>query len=229
MKLLAIVLLSSFGVFAAQCICQYPNVDSDYGRGYEKEILAYKAGCSLWLSKQKSCSSRSIVDINSDLLNMIKPTTKFVKLGFVGHWPGSDESVKFLDEVVRPIVETSDISFGIDNTACRPMENAKLVQDSIQSYSYSQNYITFKGAQTDSIGIWDKLTRILRKADLMAFADSRKKLKYPSCKSMTNKICLRKVVMNQSGKCSSNNKEISLSCRRSKLSKKIKVWKYTNL
>lgn len=199
MKLVIIAMLSSISLFAAQCICQYPGVDSDYGKGYKKEILAYKAGCSLWLSKARNCKSKKIVNINQSLESILKPYTKVVKLGFVGHWSGSVESVQFIDEVIKPIVESRNISFEIDNTACKPMKDAQLVQDSIESYYYSSNYITFKGAQTDSIGMWDKLTRILKKADLMAYADSRNSLKYPKCKTMINRVCLKKIVTDQKG------------------------------
>lgn len=210
---------------AALCLCQYPTENSKYGSGYKEEVSLYKLGCKFWLLTQKNCHSRKTINIEDSLQSLAKRSNEVIKLGFVGHWSGTIETVKFLDNRIEPLIMQTGVSIEIDNTACSPMENPELVLKTIKNYSLGSAYLKVKGSQATSIGMWDKLTPLLASADVYAVADSRREqVMYPSCSQHINMPCYKDQT-NEKALCISNGKLKTISCKRTKLSSHLLFWR----
>lgn len=195
MKFLFLLLaLSSLPAFADVCICQYPKWDAEFGAGYDEEVGFYKMGCSLWLMSEMGCRKEKITNINNDLKpyldQVLRPKEK-IRIGYVGHWESSIEFVFYLKRKVEPLLSVYKTPIKVDNTACLAMEDAELVQEYLETIPSTKDvYLKVQGAQTTSIGMWDKVWPGKRKADLVARGDSLGTISvYPACKEFLKKGC----------------------------------------
>lgn len=195
MKFLFLLLLSiSASAYADVCICQYPKKDAKYGRGFKKEVFFYKMGCAAWLITEKECRKQKIIDINKPLssyLDKVLKQDEKIRLGYVGHWKSSNALISFLKKEVEPLMGKYRSPILVDNTACLAMNDAEKVQRYLDSIPSTESlYMSVKGNQTTSIGMWDKLSVGYRKADLVAYADSRgTSFNYPACNVFLEKRC----------------------------------------
>jgi hypothetical protein len=100
------------------CICQT-------GATPEYQVKFFKLGCSTW-SMSQSCSEKITISINDSINEVLnqRPHVKSVKLGYVGHWASSKQTVEFLDKEIKPAVINHGVYFDIHNTACSSMSNA---------------------------------------------------------------------------------------------------------
>jgi len=196
-SILILLGLFSLSAFADVCICQYPKEDAKYGGGYKGEIGFYKMGCSLWLVGERKCRKNKIMDINIPLTEYLDELDEEleegekVRVGYVGHWGSSSELVDYIKNEIVPVTKKYNVPVSVENTACYGMEDPQLVSKYLHSlYSNESNYITVEGTQTTSIGMWDKVSFAFRKADLVAFADSREEAAiYPKCEEFLNRRC----------------------------------------
>lgn len=228
---LALLTLCSLPAFADICICQYPEEDAKFGMGRQGEIGFYKMGCALWLMRESYCRREKIVNINIPLepyLSKALLGNEKVRIGFVGHWESSMEYVDYLRADIEPLLQKFQVPFEINNTACYAMNDPEFVQDYLNTVSSSGNaYIKVEGAQTASIGMWDKVLIHRQKADLVAFADSRKKTPaYPYCKEFLNRNCST-YQDRESGSCAETDGSLSnLICQKSIGERNVRKWIY---
>jgi hypothetical protein len=184
----------SLSAIADVCICQYPKQDARYGAGFKGEIGFYKMGCGAWLLSQTKCRKEKIIDINETLepyLNERLRSNEKIRIGFVGHWSSSDELVDYLDNDIVPLMQKYNSPIEVDNTACDGMNDPQSVQDYLATLkTQKDSYLSVQGSQTTSIGMWDKLSISFRKADLIAYADTRGNRDiYPKCEIFHKKRC----------------------------------------
>jgi hypothetical protein len=186
--------LFSISAFADICICQYPKENSRFGGGYSGEIGFYKMGCAAWLLSETQCRKEKIIDINLSLepyLNERIRSNEKIRIGFVGHWSSSRELVRYLDADIVPLMKKYNTSIEVDNTACSGMSDPESVQAYLEGIEISdETYLRVEASQVTSIGMWDKLSISFRKADLVAFGDTRgSDNMYPKCEIFYKKRC----------------------------------------
>jgi hypothetical protein len=197
--------LSSFPVFASQCcFCEIGNYPVNE-RGW------YKNGCQLWLSSQKNCTTKEIVDQNTHYASKDLKCNQIV-LGYVGHWENSYETVTYLNNIIAPLMERHPASVFIDNTACSAMKDPELVLNKIQQIKRSQNQkLIVRGNQVISIGKWDTLFG--KGYNFWAQVQTDKsEVIYPQCKDFDGYNCWTPDQINEQGLCVAGKKMRTLKC-----------------
>jgi hypothetical protein len=191
-----IVLVSSINVTLADvCICTVSSRHgSEYGGAPVSEIFWHKMGCSIWNDRQKTCRIRTTMAIDEDLEGFLEQhhqDGEKVKIGYVGHWSSSNETVGYLNDEISPLVQKFNGDFYINNTACLSMKEPQKVKKAIDAIPRTQDQkIVFKGTQTVSIGIFDDITLHLKKADLWSRVSTEdNEISYPKCSAYRYKSC----------------------------------------
>ncbi len=232
MKFLFWILVFAKSTFADICICQYPNTDTHYGQGKKGEIGFYKLGCAYWYQTQKDCRLTETIDINDSLKPFLDKRIRSdekIKIGYVGHWSGSYTTLKYLDNEIKPLLDRYRVSIEIDNTACEPLNDPKLVYNHIKKYELQEGtFLRVEGAQGTSIGMWDKLSRNYRFADLLAYADTRETSPgYPDCSKYLNQKCTKHQA-NEYGYCKVNSFLKRIYCNGNQANKEAKrfTWRH---
>lgn len=202
MKKIVIFLMASFlftttGSAAAAehdlCICQT-------GTEPQIEVGIYKLGCKFWNSIQ-SCSKKMTVSFSDSLDNILSENSwaRSIRLGYVGHWSSSYETVNFLSREIVPAIRKHDISFSIDNTACSSTDDPYQILGYLKIIPEADR-ISFSGNQAISTGMWDRL--LIGKNNFWAKISGKKlKVTYPSCKEFENKNCFGMFQLHSTGVC----------------------------
>jgi len=202
----------SASAFADICICQYPKKNSRFGAGYTGEIGFYKMGCAAWLLSETKCRKEKIIDINKSLEPYLDQKIRYnekIRIGFVGHWSSSRELVRYLSADIVPLMTKYNIPIEVDNTACSGMSDPESVQAYLETVQKSdESYLRVEASQVTSIGMWDKLSISFRKADLVAYGDTRGgDNMYPKCEVFHRKRCTG-FQSREIGKCVDENGQI---------------------
>ncbi|HPI41855.1 MAG TPA: hypothetical protein PLJ21_13680, partial [Pseudobdellovibrionaceae bacterium] len=185
------------------CICETGNYPKE-------EIGFFYQGCRFWLDDQKNCSSQWIVEENTNYsvkhkeigLDCINGS---LKIGFVGHWFNSQQTLKYIDKILLPAMKTLNVDVSVENTACLAMENASSVQEHIVKRSQESRWpagkqMVFAGNQASSVGIWEKFMGSGYNFTATA-ATFISEVFYPSCKTFENRNCLVSVQKNEQAHC----------------------------
>jgi len=223
-----LTLLYSFSSFSTICICQFPDENSRHGQGRKGEIAFYKLGCSYWIKSQKDCRESKVKNINDSLSEYLDKRilpNDLVKIGYVGHWSESYSTIRYLEQEIKPILDRYRVSIEVDNTACDPLKNPNLVFNHIKKYILQiGTYLRIQGAQTTSIGMWDKLSAKFKYADLLAHADTRDTVPgFPKCSTYINERCT-KHQHKEYGYCTNNESLKKIYCKKKTQSSKQKYW-----
>lgn len=215
-SLITLLFLFSFSTLADVCICQYPGLDAKYGGANKGEIGFYKLGCAAWLLAQTQCRSQVVINENANLneyIGQIRSTEEKIKIGYVGHWTSSKTTIDYLDDIIYPMIMKYKVPVHVENTACSSMDNPQTVFDKLDEYKLpSGAYIRYKGNQTTSFGLWNKVITKYNKANLYAIADTRYKSPlYPYCDDYKGRSCIE--AQNKDiGSCISNGQLQKLQC-----------------
>lgn len=203
------LIFSSVSVFANDiCICEI-------GRYPQEQQGFFKAGCNIWLGGQK-CSKSKIVESGYDYRNELNENDSDqlkYKIGYVGHWSGSSETINHIETSIYPLIKNGN-SVYYDNTACSGQSNAENVQKYLNSLKLNPGQeITVKGNQAISIGKWDVV--LANSANFWAITSSKFNApKYPACKDFKNSSCMHWVQQGDSGLCSEKNGSVKrLFCK----------------
>jgi hypothetical protein len=202
-KFTLVLLYLVFGTGIAQakggacCACQTGTYPSN-------QVAFFSAGCKLWLAGQNDCDQSMTIPQLDGVSGLPSSCDgKVVKLGYVGHWSSAYQSANFLDVLMYEGVQKRQMSFEVDNTACRGMDKPQEVADRMASAQFPPGkYITYKSNQVISVGMWDGI--LVGKSNLWAQYDSRtQQTTYPTCKEFESKGCtdLGGVQANETGSC----------------------------
>lgn len=182
------------------CYCEigaYPSQQQKY----------FRSGCYLWLNQQKKCDSKKTVvhdhDYRTDLLNHKNIN---LKIGYVGHWSGTDETIQYIDQTIIPLIrEFSLTTAEIDNTACMALQQPYRVHEFVKSQRLPANsQLTFKGNQVNSIGMWEKI--LGPSLNLNAVVSTRyDQVAFPRCLIFEGQSCMKNPQANNSGLCIDQN------------------------
>ena len=189
MKFAFVFLCLVFGAGFAQakggacCACQT-------GSFPDNQVPFFSAGCKLWLAGQKNCDQSMTIPEDQGLSALPESCDgKLVKLGFVGHWMSSSQSASFIENLFQDGVIKRQMSFQVDNTACRGMDNTEYLEDRLSSLKFPDNkYVVFRANQVVSVGMCDDL--MVGHSNLWAQYDSRTKhTTFPRCVEFEGKGC----------------------------------------
>lgn len=183
----AVFFLSTTFAFASDydlCICQTGSAPSN-------QIGFFKVGCTQWNATQR-CDKKIIVDQAESLEKIIgaMPEVKTVKLGYVGHWGSSRQTVEFLNEQVVPAIKEHKVSFNIDNTACLATNNPFVIKNYLSELDKEiASNIFFRGNQVVSTGGWDSF--LPQKTNLWStISGETQEVTFPSCQSFAGRACI---------------------------------------
>lgn len=179
------------------CLCET-------GNSPKNEVPFYRAGCKLWLASQ-SCHEKKVISIDDDLDSAIPRTSdgKKVKLGYVGHWSTTGESIDYILDRILPLNKGRRISFFIHNTACYATKDTYILQDLMNLINIDpETSITFQGNQAASVGMWEKF--IPFKENMYSIVGSNLSAPiFPPCEEFQGKRCLGSIQLNEQGFCTS--------------------------
>jgi hypothetical protein len=167
------------------CLCQT-------GTEPDIEKPAYAAGCQIWLNNQVGCHQKVMEEYNT-LMNFPQSWRNGVlRLGYVGHWRNSRETVDFLSRAIIPAVWGRNLSVDWHNTACGVMDDPTFVQTYLRNAANidTRTYVSVTGAQTISIGIWAGLLPPTANVPATVRSD-RVNPSYAACEDYRNKACVR--------------------------------------
>lgn len=195
------------------CICQTSG-----------QASSLKMGCSAWFVGEE-CKEKVVVSESKSISNIIDEFdhVEDIKIGYVGHWTSSGESVSFLQEQIIPAIKKHDVNIEIDNTACRatsyPYEIVKYLKEDAADYAHK---IKFKGNQVTSTGLWD--SALPGKNNFWAIVDGDKlSVEFPKCSEFENQVCWGKFQGDEIGIChdEERDKYVELECH--KTTRKVQV------
>jgi hypothetical protein len=176
------------------CICET-------FKGIAKERPFYELGCNLWLSRQLGCNKkilRQFEGTTDENLVTYKPLEVpaeceggRLRLGYVGHWSSTLQSLRYLQNNVIPAMKKYDVDIDIDNTACTSMQVGEVFSKIKNNLGIPRGKtLRFRGNQVTSIGEWQSIDPLV-KANVPAVWDSRREgIEYPSCKNFSNQPCI---------------------------------------
>jgi len=167
------------------CLCQT-------GSAPDIEKPAYAAGCQIWLQSQTGCLQK-VIEEHSTLMNFPQSWRNGVlRLGYVGHWGSSRETVDFLARAIIPAVWGRNLSVDWHNSACGVMDDPTLVQTYLRNAANidTRTYVSVTGAQTISIGLWAGLLPVTANVPATVRSD-RMNPSYAACEDYRDKTCVR--------------------------------------
>lgn len=206
--------------FADICICETMK--------QANEEAWYKKGCSLWYERQTDCSQR--VDREFGRFGEFKKLEipddwkgQKIRLGYVGHWQNSNQTIDYVNSVLVPAMKKTGASLVFDNTACSGLSDAEAVQSHLKNKIKTQlsegQTLTILGHQVTSIGLWD--TVLGTSYNLAGQVSSgQERVKYPQCDPFVGKPCLDKnsflpwTQIGQAGYCWKDQDLIQIRCLR---------------
>lgn len=176
----------------------------------------FRAGCEIWLTQQKNCTSKQIVPQNHSYMNELKerPANRLT-VGYVGHWASSQQMVRYLETSILPTIDAHGISVTLDNTACRAMNDLFLLQSYMTDISLPQGKeLVVRGNQAISVGLWDIILGKSHnfQATLRKYSQNRPDIVYPLCKTYEGKPCLKEYQGDETAICLEGKNRIVLSC-----------------
>jgi hypothetical protein len=196
------------------CVCL---IDSDS----RLENFFYKQGCQMWLADQKGCASKSIQNMWSDKSKGIwrEPFRAldleglscgaWLRLGYVGHWGGADETVEYIERRLKPTVLQHKVSISFDNTACYGIDVPDLLSKELRGFESWKTahqlphdlFIRVRANQNFSLGMWDPIT--FGKGNFWAWIDSRepKNIHFPLCSEFEGQTCWYAFQKDEKGTC----------------------------
>lgn len=168
------------------CICEVQKKDA-YN---QNEYPYYKAGCRKWLLTQR-CDQRLIVDIEGPVdafLNKIADLDT-IKMGYVGHWANTSETVDYVDSRVVPLAKKYDAHILYDNTGCSGASNPMAIRDFIMNLdSDLSDKVTIKANQNDSVGEWSSILKPILTSNAEITMCSQG-MQIPRCRDFDNRNC----------------------------------------
>ncbi len=191
------------------CLCDIGQVQREKG--------FYRAGCSLWLNQQK-CDSKKTIDREhryslARYVTDLKAGDKLI-VGYVGHWSNAWETVNFIERELVPLAQKTPIQIIYDNTACRPMNDAESVQETLNQVEIATgSSIYVKGSQTLSVGMWEGF--LPGTSNFYAHASTEwSRPRYWDCADIENVACSARFQFGESGLCldTSSRTLIRLTC-----------------
>lgn len=131
-----------------------------------KEYPFYRAGCSNWLARQK-CSVKKIVEEGDSIDDLLVGGEKSALImGYVGHWSGSEESIRYLEERIEPIVKKHDVTVYYDNTACSGASDPVAMLNHLSELDPEVGKkIILKANENVSVGEWDGVLKLFVKSN----------------------------------------------------------------
>lgn len=196
----------SFGALAGSqktcCVCETGTFPS-------KETGFFYQGCRFWLDDQKNCTTRQIVPKGYQYENLAC-TEGLLKIGYVGHWSGSIETVRYIEQVLVPLMNQNNVDIFVDNTACLALQESSRVQAHMVDLSKGSRMpagknLTIRGNQVSSVGIWEKLMGPSYNFGALVstqFLEAR----LPKCEQFEGRSCLATVQHGEEAHCISKNK-----------------------
>jgi hypothetical protein len=183
-----IYIISPTTAFADICVCEVMS--------HPDEMKWYEKGCSIWLNRQSNCSVKvSRTQLSGSQFEVPKSKDKVVRLGFVGHWSNTSQTENYLSGTLLPFMKKSGKSVVFDNTACSGHDDSdrlvSFVKSTVQPKMQKNQYLSLKGHQSISIGLWDSV--LGESFNFYSSLDSRTlKIEYPSCEKFENQRCLER-------------------------------------
>ncbi len=202
MKLLMISIITLISLHLQAddcCICQT-------GTEPQSQVVFFQAGCGLWLNGQQGCSSKETIPFADDLDARIPRSCdrQTVRLGYVGHWSGSYESMDFIYSRLLPINQGRGISFDVRNTACLSVDDPFGLQSFLNDIEViTGTTITWRGNQAISTGMWAPITP--ERENIPAVASTDESLfSLPACNMFERSLCSG-FQRNQEARCASDD------------------------
>jgi hypothetical protein len=202
-------LVGNFAVAQDCCVCEIGK-DPEHQQGF------FELGCRLWLGEQKGCASKVTVvqgtDYRSLDFNRCSPQGR-IRLGYVGHWRDSWQSIFYLRYRVVPLARERRQSVIVDNTACLAMKEPERVLESLRQERLPPGlFIHFRGNQVESVGKWDKIFG----RSINVWAEARTDhadVIFPACRDFEDKACFSGNQLEDRPRCRSAQGElITLRC-----------------
>lgn len=192
------------------CICQT-------GTGMAFELPFFDVGCKIWLAQQSGCDMKKTVKYQRDSLSYIPRSCDGgeVRLGFVGHWNSTRQTINFLEPLIEEGMFRRKMSFDIDNTACFAMDRPN---DLKNFFDYKQQlpaeqFLRFRGNQVLSVGTWDDIPFAFGSSNFYAIYDSRTgQVTYPNCSEFRGEVCSATfgIQKGQRGQCINEQGELEI-------------------
>lgn len=168
------------------CLCEVQRKSQSRAAEYP----FYKVGCGKWLGAQK-CDVRKTIEEHENVDDILNSVGKIshVKIGYVGHWPSSSATQRYVKNRIVPIVEKYDAPVYYDNTACSGANDPILVRDFLMELPENiGSKISVKANENISVGEWDTVLKPLFRSNA-EITMCTKGLEVPHCKSFENKGC----------------------------------------
>lgn len=214
-KIISLILVIALQAFYIQNLFAGQSCYCEIGAYPTNQQKFFRTGCSLWLKDQRNCDQKKIVsqDFNYRSELIANSSISKLRIGYVGHWSGSEETVRYLDFNIIPVIKDFSVSVDIDNTACLAMKDPYYVRDYIWQQRLPANAtLTFKGNQVNSVGKWDFI--LGPSLNLVAQASSNNyQVSFPRCLLFEGRSCLENPQSNNSGLCLDDQKKLKrLTC-----------------
>lgn len=164
----------------------------------------FRAGCAVWLRKQKGCLVKATVAQNTDYASVpLVCRGGHLKIGFVGHWSSARETIEILRHRAVPAMSAHALSVSFDNTACSGMNRPEDVREYVQSLALpgdGSRFLEVRGHQVDSVGEWEAV--LGKSVSFRAVVSSRlSDVDYPSCGGIEGRPCVPALQTGQTGSC----------------------------
>jgi hypothetical protein len=156
------------------------------------EKPAFATGCRIWLNSQRGCEQKVTQEHSTRMDFPQSWRDGVLKLGYVGHWYHSQQTVDFLSRSIIPAVWGRNLSVDWHNTACGVMDDPTLVQAYLRNASDidTRTFVSVTGAQTISIGVWAGLLPATANVPATVRSDRVNPI-YATCEAFRGHPCVR--------------------------------------
>jgi hypothetical protein len=203
---LLLTLLAGHCAFAETgCYCETGNQP-------RFETPLFKLGCDIWLAQQTGCAFKKTVAENFDYANPDEPAFTDLKVGYVGHWGSSAQTVLYLLSSILPVMRDKGVSVEVDNTACSGMDNPPLVLSSMTILKLllkPEQTLLIRGNQTESVGEWSIAPGFGTVNFPATVSSSSDTIIYPPCQDYLDDNCLKAIQAKQPAQCDSGNGQLT--------------------
>lgn len=183
------------------CVCQYQNNSPIEG-------AFIRMGCAVWILEQEGCVWSDAVPflMRDDAMTLPKRCEGGeLKVGYVGHWSGSFQTVNVLQWQTIPTAKKYNVSIRYENTGCDVLDNAEYVQSYLSQYKDLDIELT--GSQVETVGLGDKMlmpqTKVGTRLD---------RPQYPACDRIAESSCMSFLNRSEKMKCDDHGTSRTLSC-----------------
>lgn len=198
------ILIFSTSSFANCCICQTDTSP-------EEHIKWYKTGCKMWLLS-KGCPMGEVISQDDNIKDHIPKSCegKKLKLGYVGHWSSSNQTVNYIKKIMD-VINEKQLSLQYENTACRAIDNPQAIKDYLSEIKPGLNgrEVSISGNQAISTGMWDPILPGKHNIN-STVTTSSDSIAYPSCRKLVDKGCWAMFQEGETGICEEEDSSKSI-------------------